>query len=69
MVTLSLPAATLPPQWQVADQELAEYFRRETRMISDQCLSHLTTSNAWLEQLPQRRAELAEMLEIGRAHV
>jgi len=61
----SLHAATLPAAWQVADQELAEYFRRETRAISDRCLSDLTTSNAWLAQLPQRRAELAEMLGLA----
>ncbi len=61
----SLHAATLPVAWQVADTNLAEYFRRETRAISDRCLTDLTTSNAWLAQLPQRRAELAEMLGLA----
>ena len=65
MVTLSLPAATLLPQWQVADKELAEYFRRETRAISDQYLNNLTTSNAWLAQVPEKRAQLAEMLGLS----
>ena len=61
----SLHAATLPAQWQIADTNLAEYFRRETRAISDRCLTDLTTSDAWLAQLPQRRAELAEMLGLA----
>ena len=64
-ISFSLHAATLPAQWQVADKELAAYFARETRALSEKCLSHLTTSNAWLEQLPQRRAELAEMLGLA----
>ncbi len=63
--TLVSHAATLSRQWQVADTNLAEYFRRETRAISERCLTDLTTSNAWLAQLPQRRAELAEMLGLA----
>lgn len=62
---LSLHAARLLPQWQVADQGLADYFSRETRALSERCLNNLTTSNAWIEQLPQRRAELAEMLGLS----
>jgi dienelactone hydrolase len=65
LTALSLHAAKLPPQWQVADKELADYFGRETRALSERCLNNLTTSNAWLEQLPQRRAELSEMLGLS----
>jgi dienelactone hydrolase len=62
---LSTHAATLQRQWQVTDEALAEYFRRETRAISDRCLTDLTTSNAWLAQLPEKRAQLGEMLGLS----
>lgn len=65
ITALTLHAARLSPQWQVADTNLAAYFARETRALSEQCLADLTTSNAWLEQLPQRRAELSEMLGLS----
>lgn len=58
-------AATLSKQWQVNDAALMEHFRRETRAISDQCLTDLTTSNAWLAALPEKRAQLAEMLGLS----
>jgi dienelactone hydrolase len=61
-LAFSTHAATLSRQWQVADTNLAEYFRREARTISERCLMDLTTSNAWLAQLPEKRAQLAEML-------
>jgi dienelactone hydrolase len=64
-LAFSTHAATLSRQWQVSDEALAEYFRRETRALSDRCLTDLTTSNAWLAQLPQRRAELVEMLGLA----
>ena len=64
-LALSTHAATLSRQWQVADEALAEYFRRETRAISDRCLTDLTTSNAWLASLPTQRAQLAEMLGLS----
>src|SRR6185295_3565246 len=66
-VTLSLSthAAILSRQWQVPDEGLADHFRRETRAISERCLSDLTTSNAWLAQLPVKRAQLAEMLGLS----
>ncbi len=65
LATLSLHAAKLPMQWQIGDKELADYFSRETRALSERCLNNLTTSNAWLEQLPQRRVELSEMLGLS----
>lgn len=65
LTALAVQAAKLPPQWQVQDTNLLNYFQRETRIIADQCLNNLTTSNAWLGLLPQRRAELAEMLGLS----
>ena len=65
LISLPLHAATLSAQWQVADEALAEYFRRETRAIADRCLTDLTTSNVWLAQLPEKRAQLAEMLGLA----
>jgi dienelactone hydrolase len=64
-LAFSTHAATLSRQWQVSDEALAEYFRRETRAISDRCLTDLTTSNVWLAQLPEKRAQLAEMLGLS----
>lgn len=62
---LSTHAAALQRQWQVTDEALAEYFRRETRALADRCLTDLTTSNAWLAQLPDKRSQLAEMLGLS----
>jgi hypothetical protein len=65
IISLPVFAATLPRQWQVQDEKLMEYFRHETRAISDRCLSDLTTSNAWYERTPRLRAELSEMLGLS----
>jgi hypothetical protein len=65
LISFQIHAATLSRQWQVTDEPLAEYFRRETRAISERCLTDLTTSNAWLAQLPEKRAQLAEMLGLA----
>jgi len=61
-VTLSLSAHAAMPS---RDEALADFFRRETRAISERSLADLTTSNAWLEQLPVKRAQLAEMLGLS----
>jgi len=34
-ISFSVHAATLPRQWQIADEPLADYFRRETRALLD----------------------------------
>ncbi len=65
IISLSIQAATLPRQWQVQDEKLMDYFRRETRALSDRCLNNLTTSNAWYEGMPKLRAELSEMLGLS----
>ncbi|HEY0549431.1 MAG TPA: prolyl oligopeptidase family serine peptidase, partial [Verrucomicrobiae bacterium] len=65
LISLPIHAATLSRQWQVQDDKLMDYFRRETKAISDRCLSDLTTSNAWNERAPQLRAELSEMLGLS----
>ncbi len=65
LLALTSHAATLARQWQIADEPLAEYFRRETRAISERCLTDLTTSNAWLASLPGQRTQLAEMLGLA----
>src|SRR5687767_12085583 len=65
IVSAPIHAANLSRQWQVQDEKLMEYFRRETRALSDRCLGDLTTSNAWNERAPQLRAELSEMLGLS----
>jgi dienelactone hydrolase len=65
IISLSIQAATLPRQWQVQDEKLMDYFRRETKALSDRCLNDLTTSNAWYERAPQLRAQLSEMLGLS----
>ena len=65
MFSHSIPAATLLPQWQVADTNLAEYFRRETRTLSDQCLADVKTAEDWRRRAPELRAQLSEMLGLS----
>ena len=65
IISFPVFAANLQRQWQVQDEKLMEYFRRETRALSERCLSDLTTSNAWNERAPQLRAELSEMLGLS----
>ncbi len=65
MFSLSLPAATLLPQWQVADTNLAEYFRRETRALSEKCLSDIQSADDWKQHAPEYRAQLGEMLGLA----
>ncbi len=65
MVPLPLPAAVLSPQWSVADKPLAEYFRRETRALSDQCLTNVQTAEDWRNRAPELRRQLGEMLGLA----
>ncbi len=65
IISLPIQAATLSRQWQVPDEKLMDYFRRETKALSDRCLGDLTTSNAWYEGMPKLRAELSEMLGLS----
>jgi dienelactone hydrolase len=65
IISLPIQAASLSRQWQVQDEKFTEYFRRETKALSDHCLTDLTTSNAWYEGMPKLRAELSEMLGLS----
>ncbi len=59
------PAAVAPVTVSVEDTpeaRLKRYFAAETRKIADRCLTNLTTKEAWLGEVPTRRAQLAEML-------
>jgi hypothetical protein len=47
------------------DARLARYFAGETRRIAAGCLNNLTTKEAWLADVPERRRQLAEMLGIA----
>jgi dienelactone hydrolase len=65
MVSIPLSAATLLPQWQVADTNLAEYFRRETRALSENCLRGIQSAEDWKEHAPEFRTQLGEMLGLA----
>jgi len=64
-ITFGAHAASLPKQWQVADESLMDYFRRETRAISEKCLADITTAAQWRERAPVYREQLAEMLGLS----
>ena len=64
-LALSIHAASLPPQWQIEDKELLEYFRRETRALSDKCVSNLSSKEDWNRHVPEMRQQLAEMLGLS----
>src|ERR1041385_7995103 len=63
--SLCASAATLLPQWQIADEQLTQYFRTETRSISQQCLSEIRTREDWEQNAPKYRGQLAEMLGLS----
>ena len=47
------------------DVRLSRYFAEETMRIANGCLNKLTTKEAWLAEVPERRRQLAEMLGIA----
>lgn len=47
------------------DVRLTRYFAAETMRLAKGCLNHLTTKEAWLAEVPERRRQLAEMLGIA----
>src|SRR4051794_882693 len=67
LLAVALPsiAAMLSPQWNVADTNLAAYFRQETESIASRCLADVKTENDWTQRVPERRAQLAEMLGLS----
>ena len=64
-ISFSIHAATLPRQWQLSDDQLADYFRRETRALSDKCLSDVGSAEEWRKRAPELREQLAEMLGLS----
>src|SRR5207248_6119532 len=40
-ISFSVHAAKPPAQWQIADKDLADYFARDTRSLSEKCLSNI----------------------------
>jgi dienelactone hydrolase len=65
VVSISAPGAPLPRQWQLADEALLEQFRRETRALSEKCLTDLSTKEDWNKRAPEMRQQLAEMLSLS----
>jgi hypothetical protein len=56
-----VPSVAVPVE-DTPEARLKRYFAAETRKIADRCLTGLTTKEAWLGEVPTRRAQLAEML-------
>ncbi len=63
--TLSLGAAESSTQWRVADTNLADYFARETRTLSERCLAEVKTADDWRRHASEYRGQLAEMLGLA----
>lgn len=65
LISFSVHAAKLPAQWQIADKDLADYFARETRVLSEKCLGNIQSADDWKQHAPEYRAQLAEMLGLS----
>jgi hypothetical protein len=63
--SLAASAAALPKQWQLNEASLLEYFRGETRALSERCLANVMTAEQWRERAPELRQQLAEMLSLS----
>ena len=64
-ISFSAHAAKLPAQWQIGDKDLADYFARETRTLSEKCLSGINSAEDWKQHVPEYRAQLSEMLGLS----
>ena len=64
-VSLSTQAAPPPRQWHLPDEALLEYFRGETRALSEKCLAGISTKEDWNNRAPEMREQLAEMLSLS----
>ena len=64
-VSISIQAAPPPRQWQIADEGLLEYFRRETRTLAEKSLADISTKEDWAKRAPEMREQLAEMLSLS----
>lgn len=64
-LALSSSAATLSPQWNVDDIELATYFRKRTEAIAEHCLANIKSARDWNQRVPEMRAQLGEMLGLS----
>ncbi|HMJ92244.1 MAG TPA: alpha/beta hydrolase family protein [Candidatus Acidoferrum sp.] len=67
LLALVMPtsAATLLPQWKVADSNLASYFATRTAELSKNCLGEATSAEDWKQRAPVLRTQLAEMLGLS----
>ena len=64
-LSASAHAASIPRQWQITNATLVDYFSRETRALSERCLTDITTGEQWRQRAPELRAQLAEMLSLS----
>src|ERR1043166_9698326 len=68
--TYSFPAAfhnphgKLPTNATAADRMFADYFRTETRALSEKCLADVHSLDDWKQRRPQLRRQLFEMLSL-----
>jgi cephalosporin-C deacetylase-like acetyl esterase len=60
LAALPLPAAE--PDTSRGDKMLADYFRRETRLLAERCLAEVKTLEDWIARRGQYRKQLLEML-------
>ncbi len=58
-------AADSPPIESPASRRLAEYFRVETKLLSDACLAGIDSLEAWESERARLRRELFEMLSLS----
>ena len=56
------PYGKLPTNATAGDRAFADYFRRETRRLADQCLADVQTAEDWTRTKERRRQELRQML-------
>jgi dienelactone hydrolase len=61
----SLKAAPLPGKPGPGDENLANYFRAETKQLSDRCLTDIHSLAEWKARREQLRQELFEMLGLS----
>ncbi len=64
-ISFSIHAAKLPAQWQITDKDLTDYFRRETRVLSEKCLRGINSAEDWKQHAPEYRQQLSEMLGLS----
>ncbi len=58
-------AETKPARHQTADQQLAAYFRQETKLLADHCLADIHTLQDWESRRATYHQQLMEMLGLS----